>query len=93
MATSKQSMGKKDTAKGTSAKTAGIGMATGLPLTTGTSGPVKKQQMTDEMRFKVEDDLRTLHRAHQIITDKPRHGAVKALAAQQTKAVMKFGKK
>lgn len=92
MAISKQSMGKKDTGKGTSAKTAGIGMATGLPLTSG-SGPVKKQQMTDEMRFKVEDDLRTLHRAHQIITDKPRHGAVKALAAQQTEAVMKFGKK
>lgn len=89
---SREKMGKKEPSKGTSAKTAGIGMAS-IPMTTGTAGVVKHEKISDEMRFRIEDDLRTLHRAHQIITDRPRHGAVKALAAQQTKAVMKYGKK
>lgn len=72
-----------------SSSTKGIGMATGM------NAPDKPspEQVKAEMQYRAEDDLRTMHRAHQIITDKPRHGAVKALAAQQTKAVMKFGKK
>lgn len=67
----------------------GIGLATGMNM------PFKPspEQIKAEAQYRAEDDLKTLHRAHQIITDKPRHGAVKALAAQQTKAVMKFGKK
>lgn len=89
MPASKQSMGKKGTGRGTSASTAGIGMATGM------NAPFKPspEQIKSDMQYRAEDDLRTLHRAHQIITDRPRHGAVKALAAQQTKAVMKYGKK
>lgn len=72
-----------------SSSTKGIGMATGL------NAPFKPspEQVKSDNQYRVEDDLRTLHRAHQIVTDKPRHGAVKALAAQQTKAVMKFGKR
>lgn len=86
---SREKMDKKSTGRGTSGSTAGIGMATGL------NAPFKPspEQIKKDMQYRAEDDLRTLHRAHQIITDRPRHGAVKALAAQQTKAVMKFGKK
>ena len=69
--------------------TKGIGMATGMNM------PMRptKEQMKMDMQYRAEEDMRTLHRAHQIVTDKPRHAAVKALAVQQTKAVMKFGKK
>jgi hypothetical protein len=86
---SKERMSKKSSSGGASAKTAGIGMSAGM------SAPFKPspEQVKQDQQYRAEDDLRTLHRAHQIVTDKPRHGAVKALAAQQTKAIMKFGKK
>lgn len=76
-------------AKKSSSSTEGIGMATGL------AAPYRPspQQIKAEQQYRAEDDLRTLHRAHQIVTDKPRHAAVKALAKQQATAVERFGKK
>ena len=78
---SKQKMGKK-MSSGPSSGTPGLGLATGM------NEPFKpsKEQVNSEMQFRIEDDLKTLHRAHQIITNKPRHAAVKAHAADVFKA-------
>lgn len=75
---SKESMGKKSTSSSRSASVAGIGMSTGM------NAPFKPSpaQVKDDMRMRAEDDLRTLHRAHQIVTDKPRHAAAKAHAKE-----------
>jgi len=84
MATSREREHKKDSTRGTSAKTsgAGIGMATGGARPTGSSHAPKAAQMSNEVRMRAESDMGTLHRAHQIMTDKPRHAAAQAHAAE-----------
>ncbi len=84
MAASREHMGKKETKSAPSARTSGhgIGMASGGARPTGSSHAPKAAQMSDEMRMRAESDMGTLHRAHQIITDKPRHAAAQAHAAE-----------
>jgi len=42
----------------------------------------KPMKMSEEIRMRAEADMGALHRAHQIVTDKPRHAAVKQHAAE-----------
>lgn len=51
-------------------------------------------KMDKEMqRFRAEDDLRTLHRAHEIKSDKSRHALAMKYACEQMNAVGKGKKK
>ena len=60
-------------AKKSSNGTSGIGMAAGMNAPTKPS----PEQIKMDQQYRAEDDLRTLHRARQIVTDKPRHAAAR----------------
>ena len=75
MATSRDRVSKKDTSSSRSASPKGIGMDMG-------ASSVKPMKMSEEMRYRAEADMGTLHRAHQIITDKPRHAAAMQHASE-----------
>jgi hypothetical protein len=47
----------------------------------------------EEMKWRAEDDLRTLQRAQEIQADKARMGMAKRMAAQQVKALSKVAGK
>ncbi len=83
---SREHMGKKQSPGGSRSSApsgAGIGMASGYaaPVAGRPSHTPKPAKMSEEMRMRAESDMGTLHRAHQIITDKSRHAAAKAHAA------------
>lgn len=84
MAKSKEHMGKKSSPGSRSASVVGIGMSSGVaaPKAGSYSHTPKGAKMSDEVRQRAEMDMSVLHRAHQIVTDKPRHAAVKQHAAE-----------
>ena len=83
---SREKMSKKTASGGSRSSAtsgAGIGMADAAHSPQPPYGTAQKGiKMTDEQRMRAEDDMRTLHRTHQIITDKPRHAAAKQIAGE-----------
>tara|TARA_Y100000310_G_scaffold71535_1_gene67395 strand:+ start:5231 stop:5401 length:171 start_codon:yes stop_codon:yes gene_type:complete len=54
--------------------------------------PMTPTRAQEELKYKTEDDLRTLKRAEEIKSDKQRFNRATKLAAEQMKIIQKFAK-
>lgn len=70
-------------AKKTSSK--GIGLDIAMPIP---SPRMNKSAMNEQMRYRAEDDIRTMHRAHEIMQDAKRMANVEKVM-QSSMGVMK----
>lgn len=74
------------------AKKSGVSTAMGMPMAA-TPGKMTRSQKAQELKWRAEEDLRTMQRAEEIKSDKGRIAAMKRCAEEQLKAAQDATKK